>query len=31
MLSPSQIKGKTKIFINGSWIGVHENADDLVQ
>ncbi|MFN9910513.1 MAG: hypothetical protein ACK56F_31115 [bacterium] len=30
MLSPSHIKGKTKIFINGSWVGVHDNADDLV-
>ncbi len=30
MLSPSQIKGKTKIFVNGSWVGVHESADDLV-
>ena len=30
MLNPSQIKGKTKIFINGCWVGVHDNADDLV-
>ena len=28
--SPSDIKGKTKIFTNGSWIGVHEDAETVV-
>lgn len=30
-LHPSQTIGKTKIFINGDWIGVHEHPDKLVK
>ena len=26
-LDPQGIPGKTKIFLNGCWVGVHENAE----
>ena len=30
-MNPSNLPGKTKIFLNGSWVGVHENAEVLVR
>ena len=30
-LEPKNIPGKTKIFLNGCWVGVHENAEWLVK
>lgn len=30
-ISPSNIPGKTKIFLNGRWVGVHDNAELLVR
>lgn len=30
-MNPSNLPGKTKIFVNGSWVGVHENAEVLVR
>ena len=30
-ISPSNIPGKTKIFLNGRWVGVHDNAETLVR
>lgn len=29
-LDPRNIPGKTKIFLNGCWVGVHSNAEWLV-
>jgi DNA-directed RNA polymerase II subunit RPB2 len=30
-LTPSQIKGCVKVFVNGRWIGIHENPQELVR
>lgn len=30
-LHPGQMAGKTKIFVNGDWIGVHEEPEKLVK
>jgi len=30
-ISPSQIPDATKIFVNGSWVGIHGNPEQLVQ
>lgn len=30
-ISPASIPGKTKIFLNGRWVGVHENSERLVR
>ncbi len=27
---PSSILGKTKIFVNGCWVGVHSNAHGII-
>ena len=28
---PQQILGNTKVFVNGNWIGIHQNPKDLVE
>jgi len=30
IIERNEIPGKTKIFINGKWIGVHEKADYII-
>ncbi len=30
-LNPQDIPGKTKIFLNGCWVGVHQNEDELMR
>jgi len=30
-ISPSIIPSSTKIFVNGSWVGIHRNPNDLVR
>jgi len=29
-IDPKNIVGKTKIFVNGSWIGVHRNPEYII-
>jgi len=29
-INPSQINSATKVFVNGTWIGIHEDASTLV-
>jgi len=29
-LHPSEIAGKTKIFVNGAWIGIHKEPESLI-
>lgn len=29
-INPSQINDSTKVFVNGTWIGIHEDANELV-
>lgn len=30
-VSPSAIADTTKIFVNGSWVGIHHNPDELME
>lgn len=29
-LQPQQISGRVKIFVNGSWVGIHKDPDFLI-